>query len=67
VISAEHSVLDTDQHQYRHSNHKIEVPFNVEPEDLDAIIIFSIDRLFSSVELFPLVDIFSASITSPGG
>lgn len=40
--------------------------FNVEPEDLDAIVGLSIDGLLSSIELLAFIDKLSAGITSPG-
>ena len=44
----------------------VHAPLDVEPKDLNAIVIFSIDRLFASIELFTLVDILSTGIASPG-
>jgi len=40
-------------------------PFDVETENLDPIVVFPIDGFLSSIEFFPLVNIFTASITSP--
>ena len=44
---------------------KMDSPFNVEAEDLDAIVVLAFDSLFAGIELLALVDVFSASITSP--
>lgn len=40
-------------------------PFDVETEDLDTKVVLSLDRLLSSVELLPFVNVFTTSITSP--
>lgn len=40
-------------------------PFDVEPKDLDSIVILFFDGFFPSVELFALIDIFATRITSP--
>ena len=40
-------------------------PFDVESEDLDPIIIFSLHSLLARVELLALIDILSASIAPP--
>ena len=40
-------------------------PFDIEAEDLDAIVVLSFYGLFPSVELLALVDVFTAGIASP--
>ena len=67
VISAEQRVLSK-QHvifQHRAIGVRYDIPFNVKPEDLDAIIVLPFHRLLPCVELLAFVDVFSASITSP--
>ena len=42
-----------------------DAPFDVEAENLDAIIIFAFYCLFASVEFLSLVDVFATGIASP--
>jgi hypothetical protein len=44
----------------------INAPFDIEPEDFDAKVIFPFDSLFSGIELLALVDVLAAGVTSPG-
>jgi len=41
------------------------VPFNIEPEDLDPMIVLPFNGFLPRVELFAFIDVLSASITSP--
>ena len=66
MISAEHRVLNGG-YQYTHLSMRQSTysPFNIEPEDFDAIIVLSFDSFLSSIEFLALIDILSACITSP--
>ena len=52
----------------RRSEHEdvINTPFDVEPEDLDAIVILALDRLLPCIELLPFVNVFAACVAAPG-
>jgi hypothetical protein len=41
------------------------LPFNVESEDLDAVVVFPVNSLFTGVELFAFIDVLSAGVTTP--
>lgn len=64
VISAEQRVLGKCKYLVYFEDWR-DAPFNVEAENLDAIIIFAFYSLFASVEFLSLVDIFATSIASP--
>lgn len=40
-------------------------PFDIETEDLDAVVLLTLNRLFTSVELLALVNVLAAGVTSP--
>ena len=42
-----------------------DAPFDVEPKDLDAEVVFALDGLLARIELFALVDVLAAGVASP--
>lgn len=65
VISAEHRVLQplvSEKVTYNETEH---IPFDVEAEDLDAIVVLPVHGLLPSIELLPFVDVFTACVASP--
>lgn len=47
------------------SDGRICVPFNIEPEYLNPIVVLSLHGLLPRIELFPFVNILATGITPP--
>jgi len=43
----------------------VSLPFDIETENLDPVVIFPVDGLLSSIEFLSLVNVFTAGIASP--
>ena len=66
VISAEHSVLRVvrGEHLLRAMG-KAHVPFNIESEYLDPIVVLPLHGLLPGIELLPLINVLATGIASP--
>jgi hypothetical protein len=42
------------------------LPFDVEPKDLNAVVVLTVHSFFTGVELFAFIDVFSAGIAAHG-
>lgn len=48
-----------------HDPRRSGIPFNVEAEDFDSVVVLAFDCLLPRIELLAFVDVLAASVTSP--